>query len=273
MQPKSQDNDLLCVGSHPNDVEALIITARRIQERVGLQPLFVSVAPREVAEQVRGQARDAGFATLDRAINAYPDATIQNPIARMRRMRAENTRLIDRALSEIRPAAVLSTENPPPRMFLDEAARRGIPTVLLQLLFWADRAFQKAWRSDEWHTLTSRVSRRRRPRRYFERWTESMWGYHPHIEWDLRRTKLAVQGPALRRQLVNDGVPADNVIVTGNPVVDDLHRLRHATEELRHRLYAQLGVQEPLALVTHFRNHEERMVTIAHVTARRTKCR
>jgi hypothetical protein len=89
-----------------------------------------------------------------------------------------------------------------------------------------------------------------------------LYGLGPHIAWDLRRAVIAVQGHGLRRQLVTEGVPAENIVVTGNPVLDDLHRLRSAPEVARRRITSQLGLSADDRIVTLMRTHEERLLSL-----------
>jgi hypothetical protein len=253
---------LLCLGFYPYDVVHLATIARRAQERLGLDPVFVSLAPAEVAAEVRARLSAEGFDTLDRALAARVDPTIRNPIQRFRRLREANLRLADSMLSEVQPAAVLASVNIAAGIFLDEAARRGVPTVLLQLFFWGDRSFHRAWQADERRKHEAQLSARSRLRRRVTRRVEAFYGGGPRIVWDLRHAKIAVQGPALQRRLLADRVPSQNVVVTGNPLLDDLHRLKHAPEAARARIRAQLGAPENVGIITYFRAHEDRLLTL-----------
>jgi len=82
------------------------------------------------------------------------------------------------------------------------------------------------------------------------------------LDWMVSHATLAVEGPALRRQLIDDGVPGELVVVTGNPGLDDLHALAQAPEAARARVRAQLALTDGRAVVTHFRSHEDRFPKI-----------
>src|SRR5439155_11653048 len=140
----------------------------------------------------------------------------RNPSRRARRWRDANLAIVEQVVSEMQPAAVLGTVNPAPYLLFDGVAARGVPAVLLQLWFWGDRSFRRAWRADDDRARDAGASRRKRLRRRLERGAEALHGLRQHFEWDVRHATVAVQGPAMRRQLVDDGVPAERVVVTGN---------------------------------------------------------
>jgi hypothetical protein len=255
-------NPILCVGSHPNDIAQLVIVARQVRERLGLDAVFSSVAPPEVAADVHRHLAAEGFATLDQPLAVPPPRNERNPNRRAQRWRDENLAVVEHVVSQVRPAAVLATVNPVPCFLLDGVAARGVPSVLLQLWFWGDRSFRRAWRADDRRFQEAGFSQRKRLRRRLERGAEAVHGIHQPLEWNVRHATVAVQGPALRRQLVDDGVPAERVVVTGNPVLDDLHRLRNAPDAARERVRTQLAIPGDRQVITHFRSHEDRFPKI-----------
>ena len=253
---------LLCVGVMPYDVVHLLTIARRAEQRLGLEPVFITLAQPESAPQVREQVSDAGFAVVDRPLAATRAPSIRNPVVRFRQLRDENRRLIDDALSDIRPDAVLVSVNPPPGLFLDEAARRGIPGVLLQLFFWGNRSFHAAWIADDRQLETRDWSRWYRFRRELRYRLEEFYGVGASPPWAVHRATIAVQGRGLQRRLLAEGIPAENVVVTGNPLVDELFELRSSREEARDRVFTQLGLSPNARLLTYFRGHEDRAITV-----------
>jgi CDP-Glycerol:Poly(glycerophosphate) glycerophosphotransferase len=261
-EPASPMNPILCVGSHPNDVAPLITIARHARDRLGLDAVFSSVAPPDVASEVHRHVTAEGFATLDQSLVVSPPRNERNPSRRARRWRDTNLAVVEHVVSEVRPTAVLATVNPPPCLLLDALAERGVPSMLLQLWFWGDRSFRRAWRADDRRFQQSGASRRKRLRRQLEHGAEALHGIGETIEWNVRHATVAVQGPALRRQLVADGVPAERVVVTGNPVLDDLHRLRNAPDAPCVRVRAQLAIPDHDQVITHFRSHEDRFPKI-----------
>jgi hypothetical protein len=259
-------NPILCVGSHPNDVEPLITIAQHTRDRLGIDAVFASVAPPDVAADVRHGLAARGFPTLDRPLAAPPPPNERNPSRRARQWRDENLAVVEHVVSEVDPAAVLATVNPLPCLLLDGVAQRGVPSVLLQLWFWGDRSFRRAWRADDRRFQEAGFSSRKRLRRRIEHGAEALHGIGHPLEWNVRHATVAVQGPALRRQLLADGVPAECVVVTGNPVVDDLYRLRQAPDAACRRIRAQLAIPGDRPIVTHFRGHEDRFPKIDRLT-------
>ena len=255
-------NPVLYVGSHPNDIEALTAIARQAQDQLGLDALFSSVAPPDVASDVHRDLAVQGFPTVDRSVVVAQPNNDRNPSRRARRWRDANLAIVERVVSEMQPAAVLGTVNPAPYLLFDGVAARGVPAVLLQLWFWGDRSFRRAWRADDHRARDAGASRRQRLRRRLERGAEALHGLRQHFEWDVRHATVAVQGPAMRRQLVDDGVPAERVVVTGNPVLDDLHRMRNGSNAARERVRTQLAIPGDRHLITHFRSHEDRFPKI-----------
>lgn len=254
-------NPILFVGSHSYDLTALTVVAHRARERLGREVVFVTVAGGEAGVEARVQLATDGFPVLDRApvAGARP---ARNPLRRARRWRDANLAIVDDLLATVEPAAIVSNVNPPPSLLLDTPATRGIPTVLLQLWFWGDRAFQEAWRADDRRMREAGLPLGRRLRNRVDEAAERMAGIRPHIVWDVRAATIAVQGPALGRRLVADGVAADRVVATGNPVLDDLHRLAGDDAAARRRVRAQLDVDADVPILSHFRNHEDRMLTL-----------
>lgn len=253
---------LLCIGFLPYDVVHLRTVARRARDTLGLEPVFVT-APSETRAGVQTEIAAAGFEVLDRPLAATDDPSIRNPIERYRGLRTANLRLIDALLADVRPAAILASVNAPPGLLLDEAARRGIPAILLQMFFWGDRAFYREWYGHERSALDEALSPKNRRRRRLKRRVEAFYGVgQQHLVWDLRRATIAVQGPALRRRLVAERVPEKNVVVTGNPALDDLYQLRQAPDEARVRVRGQLGVANDVEIVTHLRSYEDRLFTL-----------
>lgn len=265
---------LLCLGYYPYDAVHLFTVAKEAQRRLGLEPVFVSLAPADAAAQVRDQVAAEGFESLDRAVRAEPDVSERNLFRRARRQREETDRLMTDLLDEVRPAAVLATVNPMPGLFLDEAARRGVPTVLIQLFHWGDRSFYRELQADDRRAEDARIEAgwsasirlrsriRRRARRLLQRRLEARYRLGPYVAWELDEATIAVQGPAMRRRLVAEGVPADHVVVTGNPALDDLHGLRASLVGARDRLAAQLGLPRHGTVVSQMRSHEERLSTL-----------
>ena len=52
---------LLCIGFYPYDVVHLVTVAKQVRDELGLDAVFLSVAPDEVAAQVREQVEAEGF--------------------------------------------------------------------------------------------------------------------------------------------------------------------------------------------------------------------
>lgn len=250
------------MGSHSYDVAHLITLARRARERARLDAVFASVAQGDAAERALADATEAGFAVLDRPLLANPNPGIRSPLRRARTTRDANLRIVEEVLASLRPAGVVSTVNPPPSLFLDPAAARGVPTVLLQLWFWGDRDFQRAWRADDRRVQEASQPWPVRVRRAIDRRCEAHYGMPPHIVWNVKRTTVAVHGPAMRHQLVADGVPESNVVVTGNPVLDEIHGLQADPESARGRVASRLGIPRNVPIVAHMRSHEDRMLTV-----------
>lgn len=253
---------LLCVGVLPYDVVHLITVARRAEERLGLEPVFVTVAMAEQAPAVRRQIADAGFDVVDRPLASTRTPSVRNPFARFRALRDENRRLVDDAIADLRPDAVLASVNVPPGLFLDRTAGQGIPSVLMQLFFWGSRSFHRAWLADDRRLETADWPRSHRFRRDLRHRVEDLYGVGTSPPWDVRHASIAVQGRALQRLLVAEGIPADHVVVTGNPLVDELYELRTDREQARDRVVAQLGLDPATPLLTHCRSHEARLVTV-----------
>lgn len=256
-------NRILYIGSHAYDVAPLTTIARHASELLDLDAVFSSVAPRDIAADVYDRLRVQGFTTLERPLVVGPPHNDRNPSRRARRWRDANLAAVEHVVAEVRPLAVLSTVNPPPGLLLDGVARRGIPAVLLQLWFWGNRSFQQALRADDRRVQEAEWPMRARLRRRVERAAEALHGIRrPHIVWSVRHATVGVQGPALRRQLVADGVSAERVVVTGDPVLDELHRLANAPAESHRRVRSQLELPDDRPVLTHFRNHEDRMVSL-----------
>lgn len=252
---------LLLVGSHPYDVDSLVAVGEQARDRFGFELCFASIAPPEVADAVYADLAARGLPHHDKQLLAFPRDR-RNPIARARAWRDANLAVVDHVMEKIGPAAVLATVDPPPGLFLDELERRGVPSVLLQLFFWGDRRFQRDWRREDRRVQESVLSRSRRRRAAVERFAAARFGMPPQIAWDLRRATVAVEGPAMARQLIRDGVPADHVVATGNPVLDDVGRRIGDAGAGRRRVEAGLGLDPADTVVTYFRGHEERMHSV-----------
>jgi hypothetical protein len=261
-------NPILCVGSHPNDVAQLLTVARHLQEQTGVGAVFSTVAPEAVAAQVRDQVAAAGYPILDRPVAIAAPRDERNPLRRARRWRDENRAAVEHVVAEVQPSALLATVNPLPCLLLDGAAQRGVPSVLLQLWTMGDRSFRRAWRADDRRFAAAAASWKRRVRQHLERGAEMAFGVCDPLEWMVRDATIAVEGSALRRQLIDDGVPGELVVVTGNPGLDDLHALAQYPDAARTRVRAQLGVPDGRAVVTHFRSHEDRFPKIDPRTRR-----
>jgi hypothetical protein len=253
---------LLCVGSFAYDLVHLATIARRAQERLGLDAVFASAAPAELGAQARDAVGALGFETFDGALAARDRRISRNPIERFRWLRDENRRLIDGVLEAIQPAAIVATVNPPPSLFLDHAAQRGVPSILLQLWFWGDRSFHRARHLDERRSAEATLSFRSRWRKRIERRVAGSFGFRPHILWDLHHAQLAAQGPAIQRRLVADGIPPGNVVATGNPLLDELAHLKQAPGPARERVRRQLRLAADVEVVTYLRSHEDRLFTV-----------
>jgi hypothetical protein len=251
---------LLCIGFYPYDVVHLLTIAREAHHRLDLDPVFVSVAWPDVAVSVVEQVSAEGFETLDCKVMADEVSSVRNPFQRYRQQRQATNRLMDELLAEVQPTAVLASVNPPPGLFLDESARRGLPTILLQLFHWGDRAFYRELHADDRRQHDAGLTGKSRVKRRVERRLQSLFRVAPYVAWDLRHATIAVQGPATQRRLVSEGIPREHVVVTGNPALDDLHRLRDSANEARARLGAQLGLAGGDTTITHMRSHEDRLV-------------
>jgi CDP-Glycerol:Poly(glycerophosphate) glycerophosphotransferase len=249
---------ILCLGSHPNDIAQLVTVARVLRDRIGVDASFATVAPPDVAAQVHKQVAVSGFRSLDQHFAVGPPPGERNPVRRARRWRDDNLAVVERVLTEVQPSAVLATVNPVPCLLLDGVAERGVPSLLLQLWFWGDRAFRRAWRADDRRAQESDATWKKRARLNLERRADFARGIGEPLEWNVRHATVAVEGPALRRQLVADGVPPDRVFVTGNPVLDELYELIRAPDAARQRIRSQLAVPHGRSIVTQFRSHEDR---------------
>ena len=256
---------LLLVGSHPYDVESLVAIGEDARDRLGYDLVFASIAPPDVAEVVYADLTERGLAHHPRQLLAFPRER-RDPFARARAWRAANLAVVDHVVDEIAPTAVLATVDPPPGLFLDELVRRGVPAVLLQLFFWGDRRFQRDWRREDLRIRRADLPRSRRWRAAVEQFAATRQGMRPQIAWDVHRATVAVEGPAMARQLVRDGVPADHVVATGNPVLDEVHRRARDLAGSRRRIEAGLGLGPTDTIVTHFRSHEDRMLTLDAAT-------
>jgi hypothetical protein len=257
---------ILCVGSHPNDVAPLVTIAHALRDRAGVDAIFATVAPPDVADEVGEQVRSAGFEVHEHPLAVGPPRGGRNPIRRSRRWRDDNLAVIGHVVDGVAPSAVLATVNPVPCLLLDGVAERGVPAVLLQLWFWGDRQFRRSWWADDRRANEVSFPWKKRVRRELERRADAAHGLGRPLEWDVRHATVAVEGPALRRQLVADGVPAERVVVTGNPVLDELHGLARAPETARSAIRTQLRVAEGRRLLTHFRSHEDRFPMIDSAT-------
>lgn len=246
------------MGSHPNDIAQLLTVARALRECSGVESRFASVAPAEVANEVYRKVKEAGFGLHDRPLAVAPPRGERNPIRRSRRWRDENRAVVERVVSDVRPSAVLATVNPVPCLLLDGLAQRGVPSVLLQLWFWGDLTFRREWWADDRRAAEADFAWKKRVRRELERRADRALGVGDPLEWNVRRATVAVEGPALRRQLIADGVPPERVVVTGNPVLDDLYELAQSPDAAIARVRARLGIPKPRPVVTHFRSHEDR---------------
>lgn len=262
-------NRILFVGSHPYEIAPLTTIARRVREQTSFDVVFASVAPDDVATYVYARLHAEGYETLPFPVLVPPNDRTRDPLRRARRWRDANRAVVDRVVDELRPAAVLACVNPPPSIFLDGIARRGVPAVLLQLWFWGDREFLRTWQRDDRRVQHAAWTPRQRLHHAVARGAERLYGIPRHRVWNVRHATAAVQGPALRRQLVADGVAPDRVVVTGNPVLDDLHRLGADAGTAGRTVRAALGIPDDREIVTHFRSHEDRMLTVdADVRAR-----
>src|SRR5436189_2750030 len=124
---------LLCIGIFPYDIDPLIAVAREVRRRLALEPVFLSVGKEDTIAAVREHVSSAGFAAIDRPLMASADESIRNPLRRASRQLRATQKLMDDLLRDVRPDAILASVNCQPGLFLDEAPRRDIPTVLLQL--------------------------------------------------------------------------------------------------------------------------------------------
>jgi CDP-Glycerol:Poly(glycerophosphate) glycerophosphotransferase len=255
---------LLCVGLYPYDVVQLLVVAREARDRLGLEPVFldVDIAPPGVSAETRELVSASGFDTVTARLIAEDDGQPRNRIDSLRWQRQATDQLIEKLLEEIAPTAILAGINPPPGFFLDRAAARGIPTVLLQLFHWGDREFYRGLHGDDRRQEEAGLSTLQRLKRVVRRRADAYAGLAPHIAWDVSEATVAVQGPATGRRLVADGIPADHVVVTGNPALDDLYALKSRTAEADRRLRRQLGLASDATIISHMRSHEGRLVGI-----------
>jgi len=254
---------LLCLGFVPPDLSALVRVARQAQVELGLEPIFLSVAPDQMGQDARAYVEAQGFQALDRPTSSSTGEKISNPVTRYRTLRAANQRLADELLNEIQPAAILATVNTARDLFLRTATQRGIPSVLLQLFFWSDRAYYRDWRRDDLVYLERDLTPRQRLRRKLARGVADLYGMGQRIAWDQPATRIAVQGPALRRLLVSQGMRAERVVVTGNPPLDELYQLRSQSIGQQSDVYKQLGLPAGTRFFLHCRAHEGRLYGLA----------
>ncbi len=259
---------LLLVGSHPYDVDSLVAVGETARDRFGYDLCFASIAPLDVADAVHDDLEARGFTCHRRPLLRFPKDR-RNPFARARVWRDANLGVVDHVVDEIRPTAVLATVNPPPGIFLEELARRGVPSVLLQLFFWGDRSFQRDWRREDRRIQEAALTPSRRRRAAVERFAATRYGMPPQVAWDVHHATVAVEGPAMARQLRGDGV--DHVVSTGNPVLDEVHARAGDLDAARRRTEAALGLSPTDVVVTHFRSHEDRMLTLDAATRARSQ--
>lgn len=280
---RASNGTLLCIGHLRDDIVRLHQVAERASLELGFDPRFLVTAPERFVDEPRRYLAAHHLREVDRVVEhaAYYDPPASpalpyamrrvrglrrasNKIARYQALRTANLELARRILDVERPAGVVATVDACHDLLLAEATRRGIPTVYMQVALWGDRTFyRRLWAQDE-RATANHVVPRRRFATGIDKAVQRGFGLQKRPAWWRDSSRIAVLGQYWADLLIRGGVPRNRIAVTGNPVCDEIHRVRFGCQGRWEELYARLGLPRGTRYFLHCREHHGRFTTLAN---------
>lgn len=233
---------LLFVGHLLDDLRSLVAVAAQVKSQGRFEPLFLVTGPGEARAQGEAYIRAEGYPVLDGPFETNDGADSQYLLIKQWRLWRNNRRLIKELLAKVKPALILSSVNVTRNLFLDEATRLGYPTILLQVALWASREFYEALHAEDLHWAEYHFTPEQRRAKQRERQIQGWFKMGARPGWQVHTTAIAVQGPYWQNLLHQDGIPSEQLVVTGNPSCDWAYEARQRPSVERAYVYERLGL-------------------------------
>lgn len=256
--PQSRSGKLLCVGALQHDVVHLHKVAERAMAQVGLEPHFWITAPHRLMDEPRQYLASHHLREVISASASHGPLAIRNPLMRYRALRQANLNLARQVLDTVRPAAIIATVDACHNFFLSEGAKRGIPTIYMQVAFWGDSRFYRDLWADDQRATASRLPLRQLVSARVNKAIQRGFGLHLRPAWQREPSRIAVLGRYWKDLLTRGGIPGRRIAVTGNPHCDEIHEVKSGRGRWK-ELYEQLALPDGTRYLLHCREHQARL--------------
>lgn len=250
---------LLCVGNLRHDIVHLHKVAERAMAQRGLDPHFLITAPDRLLDEPRQYLASHHLREVNLPSADHAPVHISNPIKRYRMLRQANLNLAAKILDTMQPAAILATVDACHNFFLAEAARRGIPTIYMQVAFWGDRKFYRKLWADDHRAATARLTLRQRVKARVNKIIQRRYGLQDRPAWWRQPSRIAVLGRYWEEVLTRGGVPRQRIAVTGSPDCDEIYEIKSGRNGRWAELYERLALRYGTRYFLHCREHHARL--------------
>lgn len=254
---QSTNGKLLCVGHLRHDIIHLHKVAERAMAQMGHEPHFWITAPDRLMDEPRQYLASHHLREVISASANDGPLAMRNPVMRYRALRQANLNLARQILDTVRPAAILATVDACHNFFLAEGARRGIPTIYMQVAFWGDRRFYRELWADDQRATANRLTLRQLVSARVNKALQRGFGLHMRPAWQREPSTIAVLGRHWEDLLTRGGIPGSRIAVTGNPHCDEIHEVRSGRGRWK-ELYQQLALPDGTRYLLHCREHHAR---------------
>lgn len=265
--PQSRNGKLLCVGALRHDIVHLHKVAERAMAQAGLEPHFWITAPHRLMDEPRQYLTSHHLREVISASANHGPLTIRNPLVRYRALRHANLNLARQVLDTVRPAAIIATVDACHDFFLAEGARRGIPTIYMQVAFWGDSRFYRDLWADDQRATAPRLTLRQLVSARVNKAIQRAFGLHLRPAWQREASRIAVLGSYWGDLLTRGGIPGQRIAVTGNPHCDEIHEVKSGRGRWK-QLYEQLALPDGTRYLLHCREHHARLRNMTAETSR-----
>lgn len=256
--PQSRNGKLLCVGALRHDIVHLHKVAERAMAQMGLEPHFWITSPHRFMEEPRQYLASHHLREVISASADHGPLAMRNPLMRYRTLRQANLNLARHVLDTVRPAAIIATVDACHDFFLAEGAKRGIPTIYMQVAFWGDWRFYRDLWADDQRATASRPTLRQLVSTRINKVIQRGFGLQPRPAWQREPSKIAVLGRHWEDLLTRGGIPRQRIAVTGNPHCDEIHEVKSGRGRWK-ELYEQLALPDGTRYLLHCREHHARL--------------
>lgn len=240
----------------------VVVIAERARSQLQFEPVFLINSPRPYFDKAKQYIDALGYRTVILEIAPITRQETRNPLRRVAAVRHNNAEAARNLLLTERPAAILGSVDAARDQLFAEATRANIPSIYLQVAFWGSRRFYRELAAYDRKRAEAKLTRVQKIRRHIARRLETLYGIGYRPAWERPATRIAVLGPYWQRLLVQNGMPAAQVVATGNDTTDEIFRLRSSETGWREALCAKLGLAPGTRYFLHCRENLQRFESL-----------